>query len=98
MAEAGPLVSGVGAARWYFPSYGNRQAEEFAPFLDAYRAEAPVSPSQLEHIDAFVRLHVAMSGWYFAWRIHEGYTVGADGAWNLAGLEQARRFWESLDR
>jgi homoserine kinase type II len=94
-AGYGPLVGDVGAARYDFQSAG-RPAEEFAPFLDAYRAEAPVDPSELAHVAAFVRLRAAMSGWYFAWRIHEGYVAGADDAWNRAGLEHARRMWEEL--
>jgi Ser/Thr protein kinase RdoA (MazF antagonist) len=97
-AGYGPFVSDVGTARWQFQSYGNRPSEEFGPFLDAYLREAPISPSELAHVDAFVRLRVAMSGWYFAWRIHEGYTTGADDDWNRAGLEQAQRLWQSLRR
>jgi Ser/Thr protein kinase RdoA (MazF antagonist) len=96
-AAYGPLVCDVGAARWQFQSYGNRP-EEFAPFLDAYRVEAPIDPSELAPVDAFVRQRAVMAGWYFAWRIHNRYTVGADEDWNRAGLEQARVVWESLRR
>lgn len=96
-AGYGPLISDVGTTRWEFQS-GGRPADAFAPFLDAYLAEAPIRPSELEHVDAFVRQRAAMTGWYFAWRIHEGYTAGADAEWNTAGMEQARRAWESLSR
>ncbi len=49
-----------------------------------------------------VGLRAAMTGRYFAWRISEGDTTGAvtsaarGAEWNRAGLEQARRQWESL--
>ncbi len=60
--------------------------------------KSPIDPAELAHVDAFVRLRAAMSGWYFAWRIHEENTTGADANWNQAGLEQAGQFWEALHR
>lgn len=95
-AGYGPLVSDIGTSRWQFQAYGNRRAEEFAPFLDAYLTESPIDPGELAHIDTFVRLRAAMSGWYFAWRIHAENTTGADAGWNHNGLEHARQFWEAL--
>ena len=95
-AAYAPLVSDVGIASYHFQSSDLGRAEDFGPFLEAYLSEAPVRPAELEHVAPFVRLRAAMSGWYFAWRIHAGYTVGADDGWNREGLEQARRFWETL--
>ncbi|HVK02494.1 MAG TPA: phosphotransferase, partial [Armatimonadaceae bacterium] len=93
-AGYGPLLTDVGVARYQTPD-----GVDFTPFLDAYRETAPVRPDELRHADAFARLRAAMAGWYFAWRIGAGNTVGAvDDRWNRDGLDEARRAWERLAR
>lgn len=95
-AGYGPLLIDVGTTCWYLQSDYQRKCEELAPFLEAYLAAAPIHSTELAHLDAFIRLRAAMSGWYFAWRIDQGYTAGADAEWNASGLAQARQLWESL--
>lgn len=95
-AAYAPLVSDVGTVRWHFQAAAGRPAVDFAPFLDGYLEEAPIAAAELDQIEIFVRLRAAMTGWYFASRLQEGVTTGADEAWNVAGLEQARRLWEGL--
>jgi Ser/Thr protein kinase RdoA (MazF antagonist) len=93
----GPLLYDVASARWLFQFHHGHDPRDFAPFLAAYRGQAPLPASELDALNLFVRLRCAVQAFYFSWRIANDVRTGlADPSANQRGLDQAHRSWEQL--
>jgi homoserine kinase type II len=93
----GPLLYDVASARWLFQFHHGRDPQDFAPFLAAYRSQAPLPIDELAVLGLFVRLRCVVQAFYFSWRIANNIRTGlADPSANQRGLDTARRSWEQL--
>jgi homoserine kinase type II len=93
----GPLLYDVGSARWFFEVAADRPADAFEPFLRGYLSSGPLSPAELDKVEAFVRLRCAVQAFYFSWRIANDVGVGLrDPSENARRLEDARRAWQKF--
>lgn len=89
--QHGPLLYDVASARRFAGS-----ASAFRIVLDAYeRSTDTAVPAAGLHV--FHRYREAVQAWYFSHRIARGDTTGGDGAFNRAGLHDARTALASLD-
>jgi Ser/Thr protein kinase RdoA (MazF antagonist) len=84
----GPLLYDLGSVV-VLQRLGNQDAH-ISTFLDRYGRTAPITPTELEVLDTFVRLRWAVQAWWFSWRQARNDQLGLrDPAGNQQGLTTA---------
>jgi homoserine kinase type II len=88
----GPLLYDIASARWLFEFHHGCDPHDFAPFLAAYRSQAPLPADEFAALGLFMRLRCVVQAFYFSWRIANDVRTGfADPAGNQRGLGLAHQ-------